>query len=1341
MPRTNLSPTLLLLLAVAAAAGGTVAGAATATSRQPPPVPARRSPARPGSVKAAPKDDPPAFLSPLWGNAGELFNPAGRITDWSRAGYAGGSADIPEYQQLPQFNVRRFGALANGSDDGPAFQRAIDAAARAAGPGNGQAVYIPPGNYTLRSSVTIGASYVVLRGAGVGSTTLYMPLGLKAIYGDATAWAFGGGFVGISGNNPASRKLQPLARVVQIANRGGTRLYVGSTAPFKVGGWYKLAMRQTPSPPPSPPPPPPLRPPPRPPSVRPPPLRPPPRTPSVRRQAGRRLLASTSPLAAYLSSLFRGNPALQAAASAAAEDWGIVPPGTLPRPPNGGGISGAAGGMPLPPLLLAAAKYAVSAAYSEWVAEQEAVRGTTLAPPNGGSGPISAAMASGDSLDAYLYGRNAVDSGTPSEMFPNDDRLRMPFKVTAVGAGWIDIDRPLPIDLRLRWNPAIYAYAPTVQYSGIEDLTFQFRWDTYPDHLDDKGYNAIAVYDSANAWVRNIHIIDCASGVFVGGTEFVTVQNISFEVTKPRGTGDMAARGVDGHHALMMTHGAYNLLTGFSLPNTRYYHDVSVDALAHLTVVRDGSGQDINIDCHRAATHNNLFTNVDCGRCARPWQSGGDKGRGAQSGEVARLGSRAAAPPPPPANPFYSTLWGKAGEKWDPSARLTDWSAAGYMGGTADIPYYPVAFNVLDYGATGNGTDDGPAFQRAINAAAKAAGPGNGKAVYVPEGNYTLLSSVSISSSYVVLRGAGVGRTTLYMPLGLQAIYGDATGWAFGGGFVGISGKNPDSRLMTALAKVASPATRGSTRLYVSTTAPFTVGSWYKLAIRQTLPPPPPPPLPPRPPPPRPPPPSPPLPPRPPSPRPPPPRPPPPSPPPAPRPPSPPPSSSPSLSPPPAHMPPPPPVRRRRLFAAAGGRRLLAAAAPTAAGHVGTLFQGNPALQAAANAAAMNDWGIAPPGSLATGGVSAAGGGKPLNPLLLAAAKYAVAAAYSEWLDDTISGAPSGVASAAAVDGSVGIASAGDYAIDAYLYGDNLVDSGTPSNMFPNNDRLRMPFKVTAVGDGWIDIDRPLPIDLRLRWNPAIYAYAPTVQHSGIEDLTFQFRWDTYPEHLDAKGYNAIAIYDSANTWTRNIHIIDCASGVFVGGTEFVTVQNISFWVTKPRGTGDMATRGVDGHHALMMSNGAYNLLSGFSLPQTRYYHDVSVDSLLHLSVVRAGAAIDMNLDCHRAATHNNLFTNLDCGKCLRPWQSGGDSGRGAHSAANSTWWGIWSSLPATKPWVLPTCDFGAYLNWVGRFASSVTTSTCGASLWTVENSGTSAQLVPNDLFVAQRDSKALRRP
>lgn len=174
-----------------------------------------------------------------------------------------------------------------------------------------------------------------------------------------------------------------------------------------------------------------------------------------------------------------------------------------------------------------------------------------------------------------------------------------------------------------------------------------------------------------------------------------------------------------------------------------------------------------------------------------------------------------------------------------------------------------------------------------------------------------------------------------------------------------------------------------------------------------------------------------------------------------------------------------------------------------------------------------------------------------------------------------------------------------------------------------------------------------------------------------------------------------------------------------------------------------------------------------------------------------------LHLLCPRpSATHNNLFTNLDCGKCLRPWQSGGDGGRGAHSgeepgpdvgstqqpglvraallpvavllplaplkastpprssgstspctsvppaaAANSTWWGVWSSRPTAKPWTLPTCDFGAYLNWVGPFAGSVTNSTCSASRWTVQNSGSTAQLVPDDLFVAQRDSKGLYRP
>ena len=51
----------------------------------------------------------------------------------------------------------------------------------------------------------------------------------------------------------------------------------------------------------------------------------------------------------------------------------------------------------------------------------------------------------------------------------------------------------------------------------------------------------------------------------------------------------------------------------------------------------------------------------------------------------------------------------------------------------------------------------------------------------------------------------------------------------------------------------------------------------------------------------------------------------------------------------------------------------------------------------------------------------------------------------------------------------------------------------------------------------------------------------------------------------------------------------------------------------------------------------ADNLLQDFRLPQSRYFHDVSVDSLLHMSVVRKGSGLDINLDCHRAGERGGV--------------------------------------------------------------------------------------------------------
>ena len=85
--------------------------------------------------------DPPAFL------AGAR---------WSRL--------HPLVQRL---NAAAAAACCLPADDSWAFQRAIDAAVAAAGPGNGKAVVIPPGRYTILRTISIGGSHVVLRGSGV----------------------------------------------------------------------------------------------------------------------------------------------------------------------------------------------------------------------------------------------------------------------------------------------------------------------------------------------------------------------------------------------------------------------------------------------------------------------------------------------------------------------------------------------------------------------------------------------------------------------------------------------------------------------------------------------------------------------------------------------------------------------------------------------------------------------------------------------------------------------------------------------------------------------------------------------------------------------------------------------------------------------------------------------------------------------------------------------------------------------------------------------------------------------------------------------------------------------
>lgn len=142
--------------------------------------------------------------------------------------------------------------------------------------------------------------------------------------------------------------------------------------------------------------------------------------------------------------------------------------------------------------------------------------------------------------------------------------------------------------------------------------------------------------------------------------------------------------------------------------------------------------------------------------------------------------------------------------------------------------------------------------------------------------------------------------------------------------------------------------------------------------------------------------------------------------------------------------------------------------------------------------------------------------------------------------------------------------------------------------------------RVSRVGPTWIELERPLPYDLRMEWRPAVYTFATPLQHSGFEDFTVKFKWgewggrgtvpasscgvgwegcvasqhggfgglaqrayrgarpriskcplalsaDKYPAHMKAYGYNAFWLYGCANSWVRNVRQRGWRAGLVSG--------------------------------------------------------------------------------------------------------------------------------------------------------------------------------------------------
>jgi hypothetical protein len=243
-------------------------------------------------------------------------------------------------------------------------------------------------------------------------------------------------------------------------------------------------------------------------------------------------------------------------------------------------------------------------------------------------------------LAHYLY---AGEPG-PIDNLPGQIRPSQGFRVVGIKGNRVELDRPLRFRVREGWSPRVRTFEPTVTHTGIEGMTLTFPpGRDYEGHFTELGHNGITIDgDVAHAWVRDVHIQNAESGIFLRG-RFSTLRGISMESSRTPSDRDHV-----GHHAITLS-GEDNLLTDFSI-GARYIHDVTVSRGSFGNVAANGRGIDLSLDHHRRAPCEDLFTNLHAGRGTRLWSSGGgaDLGRHAAARNTYwNIRADQTIPPPP----------------------------------------------------------------------------------------------------------------------------------------------------------------------------------------------------------------------------------------------------------------------------------------------------------------------------------------------------------------------------------------------------------------------------------------------------------------------------------------------------------------------------------------------------------------------------------------------------------------------------------------------------------------------------------------------------------------------
>ena len=271
---------------------------------------------------------------------------------------------------------------------------------------------------------------------------------------------------------------------------------------------------------------------------------------------------------------------------------------------------------------------------------------------------------------------------------------------------------------------------------------------------------------------------------------------------------------------------------------------------------------------------------------------------------------------------------------------------------------------------------------------------------------------------------------------------------------------------------------------------------------------------------------------------------------------------------------------------------------------------------------------------------------------------------------------------------------------------------------------------VAGVEDSTLLLARPLRVDVRPAWQAEIVAFEPTVEDVGVEALSFEFAGVPKKAHNEEEGFNAVFMHDVAQSWVRDVTVVDADNGVFLAKCRFCQVERVTFRTAR--------RAAPSGHHALWAKESEDCLFAEFRI-ETVYEHDLSVEGFANGNVFMRGSAQSLSLDHHRNAPYENLFTDLDAGRPERLFRSGGDVSRGPHAGVRETLWNVRHRgqpppLPGALHWDHPGDAGWPELNLV-QVAGYAPTSE-RSNVWVSAAPG-----APPNLYAAQREARwAARR-